>query len=816
MDIYLSMPQVNGNRIGFSWSPNRLFKENSYWIEYPDFKEIDCYEPLLAEMYLPVCIGFAALGDVTFHMPARIDEEILATWHKIITNMSKKLYKTRLNLRLINGPNCKKAPCENENKGEKVAVLFGGGMESLTVLGRMSKQNKDVCLVSLGGKGWYGCEPEKNKAKFEMDKQISNDLGVKLVSIRTNLADIIDSKAWYPLIKFRLHIFVAGMFLPFNILSINPIAQKLAIGKVVSGNEKENDYSPHVYCFSSAVTKMLKRISSCILYESLFNNMWKTEVAREFYETNKPLVKYQCSCQSSKLGQRWCHVCEKCFRYYLFFKLHNVDLQSLGFDEKVLLRQLNDIIWKVRYKMRYSYLMREYRMIYKKAKRLKNKQALNLLKKIYRFYLLRKIYYCLTSPKIKYLLYSIVLDFYIVFRRASRMLSFPKKPPSALLLPPWVEGSLGDEAIVSGAVSCLREKGIKKVGIITYGRDCAWASLKDTVATINLENYLRWGSWKEKFRFVAKAHNYTYFYCLGADVMDGFYSEKNSRLKIELISLAARLGIKSSIIGFSINKNPELACINAFKKLPRSVRLCCRDAFSQERLASAMGRKVDLCADVAFLFNSQSEKSSSYHVIEWIKAQKSHGKVIVGINANATSFSSLKGSSRENIIKIYIALLSALFKKKHNIRFLFIPHDFRTNVGEIDLNRSILEGLPVNIKKFSKILIPPYGALEIKRVCSKLDFVLTGRLHLAIACLRSGIPAVAVSYQGKAEGVYSHFGLDELVISPNKMLDEESVTDFLLNLIDKRKILQKTIMSRLPEVSRLSQSNFACCEKVLT
>ena len=385
-----------------------------------------------------------------------------------------------------------------------------------------------------------------------------------------------------------------------------------------------------------------------------------------------------------------------------------------------------------------------------------------------------------------------------------------KADSSALFLPPDDPGSLGDEAMLAAGMKRLANQGIERIGIVCLKSTTAcWENLDLVTDTINMQGYFAYGSWKERFRFAQMVSRYHRFYCVGADVMDGFYSDRRTFLSINLVALAAKTGADATILGFSFNEQPTPASVQALSNLPASVRLCCRDPISHKRLTHYLQRPVDLVADVAFLLQPAEDSDLAVRVSRWARDQRSAGRTVVGVNANSVHLQSLPQFGFDDLIRIYADALVELFSKDQMLSFLMIPHDFRGQDSDVSLAKAILEALPLEMKPYCEQVPSPCSAAEIKSICADLDIVFTGRMHLAIACLGQGIPVAGVTYQGKFEGLFSHFELQGMTIDPEKAFQPGVLASFLEALIARRKDIRQQIQSRLAKVKTLAALNFA-------
>ena len=71
-----------------------------------------------------------------------------------------------------------------------------------------------------------------------------------------------------------------------------------------------------------------------------------------------------------------------------------------------------------------------------------------------------------------------------------------------------------------------------------------------------------------------------------------------------------------------------------------------------------------------------------------------------------------------------------------------------------------------------------------------------------------GVPAGGVVYQGKFEGLYQHFDLSGLCLSPDALASGGQLAPFLAGLGDRRADLRESIAARLAEVQALALHNF--------
>ena len=388
---------------------------------------------------------------------------------------------------------------------------------------------------------------------------------------------------------------------------------------------------------------------------------------------------------------------------------------------------------------------------------------------------------------------------------------------SALVLPPESPGNLGDEALVTSTINYLKDKDIKYIGLISYKKGSQWISLgSDTVdEIIEMEEYFAYRSnrhfWKGLFQAIPKMSKYERFYCLGADVMDGHYSDKSTFARLKLTSVAAEMGLESTICGFSFNDKPTPRSVQTFRNLPSEVKLCTRDPISQKRLISQIDRPVKLVADVAFLLSPTPESKIASQVLQWIDKQRENNRLIIGFTPYNQFNKKLGIDKVDRLIQIYVEHLIELYSKQDNFSFILLPHDFRNFINktsDIVVAEGILNNLPPEIKSHSIKVPTPCIAADIKAIVGNLDFVLSGKFHLAIACLGQATPVAGITYQEKFEGLFKLFEIEGVTISPEQALRSGNLVNFLLPLIARREEIYQKIQSKFPEIQQLAQTNF--------
>lgn len=262
-------------------------------------------------------------------------------------------------------------------------------------------------------------------------------------------------------------------------------------------------------------------------------------------------------------------------------------------------------------------------------------------------------------------------------------------------------------------------------------------------------------------------------------------------------------------MGFSINETPDVRVMQTLRSLSGSVRLFARDPLSLERLYSKAGLSGTLSADVAFLL-SPATTSTTDIVATWISGQKLAGRVVIGINANHLLIKDNGNPAQtvSGLIGFFSELLEALHETDPRLCFVLIPHDYRGKWSDDRLSGLIYESLSEQMKAHVLTVANRISAAEAKTICSHIDFLITGRMHLAIAALGQAIPTACISYQGKVLGLFELFRIQELAFSLPHPLDGRRFAEGLLIQIKNRHAIKGQLERHLDKVLSLASKNF--------
>ncbi|HYE35026.1 polysaccharide pyruvyl transferase family protein [Methylocaldum sp.] len=384
----------------------------------------------------------------------------------------------------------------------------------------------------------------------------------------------------------------------------------------------------------------------------------------------------------------------------------------------------------------------------------------------------------------------------------------PLKACNSILIAPCdpvtLAGSKGDEAMITAFVERIREFNPDcRFGLLTYHD-----RVPETLAGLGARPEPVWANPKWSLRqLVRTVSRYEGLAIVGGDVMDGYYTPLTALRLWVVGDMAARLGKRSAILGFSFNDKPSPRLRRCLDSLDRRFVVSVRDEVSLERFRRFSATEARLVADAAFLLRpSFSERIEA--VCFWADSQRAAGRTVVGFNLHPMLIKEGDQTRRSAMIDASITALRNV-AVRDDVSYLLISHDFRGGpMGDEAVLGPIFEGLQGELGERIRYWKDRFSAKELKAIAGVTDAVLTGRMHLAVAALGQGVPIVAVTYQGKFEGLLRHFDLPErLAVSPETILVSSRLASLIDELIASREVLAASIAEFWPRVERRALLN---------
>ncbi|WP_422136919.1 MULTISPECIES: polysaccharide pyruvyl transferase family protein [unclassified Endozoicomonas] len=364
-------------------------------------------------------------------------------------------------------------------------------------------------------------------------------------------------------------------------------------------------------------------------------------------------------------------------------------------------------------------------------------------------------------------------------------------------------GSKGDEAMLIALVNKLKVQNPDIELAIAVEPGAFVSPLKKLdVKPIECWSY----PWSLKNIF-AHVKDYDASICIGADVMDGYYSDIKS-LRLWLISdLMARHGKKTIIGGFSFNSLPAtFTKLFLTKFISDKIIVNLRDSCSLKRYDQIARFDAKLVADNAFMLAPTLSKEVS-DIKKWVEIQKNNKRMVVIFNIHPILVPDRSKEKLTSMINSCAQTVDFIISE-YNASVLFVAHDFRDkNTGDVFMLNEIYSKCKSD-KSYLSTVFNDIPASDLKGLASLADLVITGRMHLSIAALGSGVPILGITYQDKFEGLIKHFELPSYVLaSPEKIIDASFFKKFCEHGIHNVDELKKNVQSKVEVVSSLSEKN---------
>jgi polysaccharide pyruvyl transferase WcaK-like protein len=339
--------------------------------------------------------------------------------------------------------------------------------------------------------------------------------------------------------------------------------------------------------------------------------------------------------------------------------------------------------------------------------------------------------------------------------RATPLATTPKAASRFLIIPGDASepaGSLGDLAMFSALLQALRTHCADATFTIVGTRD----HRIDVPGIGEVPVIAAWTGWAGSVAFDKLIRQHHALFVMGADILDGKYSAAPVQRIVAYCNHSVRLGIPATTLGFSFNRSPRRPTVHALSRLHPKVTVNVRDQPSLDRFTQMTGIPATLCADVAFLMPPASEPEPEAEA--WIAAMRAVGRSPVGVNLNAHALAPALAQIGTDAVTIRLARQLREAGDANQLALMLIPHDLKPQSGDVAMLKAIERQLRQN--GFPHVRYFPIPRPDrIKRVVGQLDLVITGRMHLAIASLGSGIPVLSIIYQDKFEGLYRHVDL---------------------------------------------------------
>lgn len=255
-----------------------------------------------------------------------------------------------------------------------------------------------------------------------------------------------------------------------------------------------------------------------------------------------------------------------------------------------------------------------------------------------------------------------------------------------------------------------------------------------------------------------------------------------------------------------------------------------RDERSFEALKLLLGSEFDpqlhrTGVDVAFGLETCKPSALLPQALkEW---QEDKGRPIVGVNVSGLLYNSAARQEELGFNLDYQELMLELTRrliKEGRARVLLVPHVLAPDghyESDPEACTDLAQRLGPDLENSVTMLTTRLNASETKYVISELDWLVGARMHATIAALSSGVPAAALAYSPKFQGVFDCCGQGAAVADPTVLTTREAIEKLWHAFVDrenaKRRLsarllhIQATLDAQAKSLLTLTQSNPLTC-----
>ncbi len=313
------------------------------------------------------------------------------------------------------------------------------------------------------------------------------------------------------------------------------------------------------------------------------------------------------------------------------------------------------------------------------------------------------------------------------------------------VIAPDSSGSKGDEALMRGVLNVLS------------GADITVLTTPNTYYTWKTELLDRCIEFEEKnvpFDCISEGIDGAgTLVVVGADVLDGTCGVIPAMSRLCAMNKMRKMGGRVYAT-CSFRSDVEQEIIDKIKEIGENVNWFFREETSVENFEHLTGLKGGFFPDFAY-YCEKTQTAYTDHIRDVLKHKKEQGYDIVGLNFSQQSCNSFfdvrNEESRRSYITDTLEYIEACIEKPF---FVLISHDIR-NYDEHWSDTRFQELAETMIAKDQMMVLKDKTTYPEELVLlGELDYVISGRMHLAVAALRSGVVPIIYTGSGK-NGMFS-------------------------------------------------------------
>jgi len=301
----------------------QVFSSNVIRLKYITIKPAVITEAEAADIFCAYTIPHLSAQNAAIDVYGAITQEQSDFW----TTYCDKLFIGSLskpNIRWLSRNQRESTAPTISDSTSKIALLFGGGVESLTALSDFLIQKP--LLLSLVGPLWMNNDYEKSNLKYNLENRLCIDFDIEIARVWHNIKEVVKMPDEYT----NKYITGGLMYYPFM-----PIIRERNCSKIYHSMEREYMDVDEQYD-RSINPRFSHHVGRPPLppLEAVMTEYSKIELLERLYQNNPKLFSYLYSCLNNT-SLRWCGKCGKCQRLSAFCETIGIDKSLIGMQEGI-------------------------------------------------------------------------------------------------------------------------------------------------------------------------------------------------------------------------------------------------------------------------------------------------------------------------------------------------------------------------------------------------------------------------------------------------------------------------------------------------
>ncbi|TWT73710.1 colanic acid biosynthesis protein [Posidoniimonas polymericola] len=309
---------------------------------------------------------------------------------------------------------------------------------------------------------------------------------------------------------------------------------------------------------------------------------------------------------------------------------------------------------------------------------------------------------------------------------------------------------------------------------------------------------------------------------------DNFSSDYGDfRMHLEPLKIAQKTGKATFMLAQSVGPFKSDEHRDHFCSVAKNVSLITlRESRSYDYVINELGLPADrvhLTADPAFLLNPVGEERV-HRLLRRYGVDPAAPYVTIAMSRGIARFPGLD-TSGANAAQVHLAVLGELVTHaldELNAQVLLVPHVQETLLKNNDL---VLAEEIVDAMEDDRVRVAwgDHSAADYKGLIASASLNIAERMHAAIAGVSTATPTMVVRYSVKADGIIGDLlgenaREDGAIIPFEEYLEDEGrvAVATLQQAWENRDKIRATLSGKLPEVRRLSESNYDLFQEVLS